>query len=91
MTPELRRFMTPDLQRFATSRLRRFMIPDLQRFTISRLRRFMIPGLHRFNHPEPDSIFTRRSLIQLSFSNHHLKTYFTNFGKPDVSRVAGFS
>jgi hypothetical protein len=85
MTPELRRFMTSDIHRFATSRLRRFMILDFHRFATSRLRRFMIPDLHRFmisrlrgfmsldlhrfNHPKTDNIFTRRSLIRMSFSN----------------------
>jgi hypothetical protein len=68
-TSRLRRFMIPDLHGFATSRLRRFEIPDLHRLATSRLRKFVIPYLRRFNHPKIDSIFTRRSLIRLSFSD----------------------
>jgi hypothetical protein len=69
MIPDIRRFTTPNLHRFAISRIHRFIIPDLHRFTISRLHRFMIPDLHRFNHPEMDNKFTRRSQILLSFSH----------------------
>jgi hypothetical protein len=68
-TSRLRRFMIPDLHGLTTSRLRRFEIPNLHRLATSSLRRFVIPYLRRFNHSETDSIFTRRSLIQMSFSD----------------------
>jgi hypothetical protein len=66
-TSRLPRFMIPDLHGLPTSRLRKFEIPDLDRLATSRLHRFVILYLRRFNHPETDIIFTRRSLIRLSF------------------------
>jgi hypothetical protein len=64
LTPDLRRFMIPDVRgfmiqvlrgfmipgvrRFMIQVLRRFMIPDVRKFMIQVLRRFMIPDIHRF-------------------------------------------
>jgi hypothetical protein len=78
--------MIRDLHKFATSEPRRFKIPDLHRFATSGLRRFKIPDLHKF----VTSSFAG-SRFPIFIESTTLKTYFMNFVKPDVSRVADFS
>jgi hypothetical protein len=74
-TPELRRFKTSDLHRFATPELRRFKI-----FASSRLRSFVGSRFQIF----------ASSRLRGFAGSRFLKTHFTNFIKPDVSRVTGF-
>jgi hypothetical protein len=66
MIPEFSRFITPDLHRFATSRLRRFMITDLHGFATSSLHRFMIPDLSQIHDFKALHVhYSRSSQIQL--------------------------